>query len=96
MARGRRSAPEALRSYKLWNVLTQLGYWEMTKMRNEVRLFAYRPRISVLMPVYDPEAAWLTRTLDSVMSQTYPDWELCVCDDGSTGEHVRQTFGLYE
>jgi O-antigen biosynthesis protein len=64
-------------------------------MRNEARSFDYRPLISVVVPVYNPEQKWLELALDSVMSQIYPHWELCVCDDGSTREHVREVLSRY-
>lgn len=92
----RGSVPDALRRYEMWSSLTHVGAWEMTRMRNEVAHLSYKPKISVLLPVHDPDRRWLERALDSVMSQAYPHWELCVCDDGSTREHVRELLDLYE
>lgn len=39
-------------------------------------------RISVLIPVYNA-AEYLTRCLDSILAQTYSDWEVIAVDDGS-------------
>lgn len=39
-------------------------------------------RISVLIPVYNA-AAYLARCLDSIIAQTYSDWEVIAVDDGS-------------
>jgi hypothetical protein len=44
----------------------------------------YTPLVSVLMPVHDTEPILLRATVESVRRQTYPHWELCICDDGST------------
>jgi glycosyltransferase involved in cell wall biosynthesis len=45
-----------------------------------------RPRlISIITPAYN-RAKTLGRTLDSYLSQTYPDWECLLVDDGSTDE----------
>ncbi|MGD1032626.1 MAG: glycosyltransferase [Opitutaceae bacterium] len=47
------------------------------------------PKISVLMPVFDPDEKWLARAIKSVRAQTYPNWELCIADDASTKPGVR-------
>lgn len=41
------------------------------------------PFFSVLIPVYNVEK-WLPQCIDSVLRQTYSDWELVLVDDGST------------
>lgn len=41
------------------------------------------PSITVVVPVYRPRPWYLTRCIESVLAQTYPNWELCLCDDGS-------------
>ena len=43
------------------------------------------PAISVVMPVYNG-ARFLTRAIESVRNQAFPDWELLVVDDGSTDD----------
>ena len=40
------------------------------------------PRVSVIIPSYN-RADLLAETLDSLITQTYPDWEALVVDDGS-------------
>ena len=41
------------------------------------------PMISVLMPVFNSEAT-LSRSIHSILSQDYPNFELIIIDDGST------------
>jgi len=41
------------------------------------------PRFSVTVPAYNAEAT-LAETLDSIQAQTFGDWEVVICDDGST------------
>lgn len=41
------------------------------------------PLVSVVIPVYNTEK-YIVETIDSVISQTYGEWELLLVDDGST------------
>lgn len=50
------------------------------------------PLISVLMPVYNPEPAWLEAAIDSVSQQVYPHWQLCIADDCSTDPEVHSVL----
>ena len=43
------------------------------------------PKISILMGIYNC-AATLPEAIDSILAQTFPDWELIMCDDGSSDE----------
>ena len=52
--------------------------------------FSYRPLVSIVMPVYRPALRDLDRAIASVRAQHYPDWRLCVCDDGSGDPAVRE------
>ena len=40
------------------------------------------PKISIIIPVYQAEA-FLSRCLDSIVNQTFQDWECILIDDGS-------------
>lgn len=42
-----------------------------------------QPSISIAIPAYNAEAT-LSQTVESVRCQTFHDWELVICDDGST------------
>ena len=46
----------------------------------------HRPVISLIVPVYNVPARFLEACVASVRAQSYPFWELCLCDDASTDE----------
>ena len=43
------------------------------------------PLVSVIIPVYNG-AATIDRALKSVFDQTFTDYEIVICDDGSTDD----------
>jgi GT2 family glycosyltransferase/glycosyltransferase involved in cell wall biosynthesis len=48
-----------------------------------------QPVLSIVMPVYNAEPRWLALAIDSVRSQLYQNWELCIADDASTSPTIR-------
>ena len=55
-----------------------------SNFETEIAAFPYRPTISILCPVYNVEPKWLQVAVESVRSQLYDRWELCLADDAST------------
>ena len=50
--------------------------------------------ISIIMPVYNPPAAWLIEAIESVLAQWCSRWELICVNDCSTEPHVAQILAL--
>ena len=67
---------------------------DLRRLRDEMATFGYKPLITLLMPVSNVE--WLERSLDSVVDQVYPNWELCVCCDEDIEERIRGTLSRYQ
>lgn len=71
---------------------------DRTRLREEASGFKYRPLVSVLLTVSGQHAGHLEETLDSVVDQVYPNWELRVCVGNPSvpdGE-LKSTLSLYE
>jgi glycosyltransferase involved in cell wall biosynthesis len=65
------------------------GVWQRPAALQPIalRILPDRPLVSVLVSNYN-YASYLAETIESVLRQTYPHWELIVCDDGSTDNSV--------
>lgn len=57
--------------------------------------FRYNPVISILVPVYNTNPAYLRETIESVKQQIYPHWELCLADDHSKKEETKAALREY-
>lgn len=51
------------------------------------------PLISIIIPTYN-RAHLISETLDSIIAQTYTNWECIIVDDGST-DHTEETVAEY-
>jgi len=49
------------------------------------KVYCKEPLLSIIMPVYNCEK-YVSHAIQSVIDQTYRNWELFVCDDGSSDE----------
>ncbi|HUB93400.1 MAG TPA: glycosyltransferase family 2 protein [Verrucomicrobiae bacterium] len=77
-------------SYALWladNYPDAIALYEANK---DNKAFKYRPLISILTPTYNTNIEHLIECIRSVQSQIYDNWELCIVDDASPNDEVRQ------
>jgi glycosyltransferase involved in cell wall biosynthesis len=65
-------------------------------MKRDWQQFRYQPTISIVVPVYNPDRAFLAAAIESVLAQIYPHWELCLADDQSSQPHVREVLEHYQ
>ncbi|MDB4947323.1 MAG: glycosyltransferase, partial [Labilithrix sp.] len=52
------------------------------------------PRVSITIPAYNHER-FVGRTIESVLAQTFTDWELIICDDASA-DRTLDVIARYE
>lgn len=53
-------------------------------------------KLSVLLPVYNTRSDWLTVAIESVLNQTYREFELLLLNDGSTNPDTLATLAAFE
>ena len=54
------------------------------------------PKVSVLLPVYNTKEAYLRECIESILQQSYRDFELIIINDASTDAHVETVINSYD
>ncbi len=92
--------PEKVRARRAARLNRSLEYetWITMLEANESydEKFEYNPKISILVPVYNVLDRHLIPCIESVLNQVYTNWELCLADDCSSWDSVRETLAKYE
>ncbi len=70
------------RDYHKWIRINERR--DADEIKTHLEGFRLRPRISVIVPIYNVAPKWLERCIRSVESQYYENWELCLYDDASS------------
>lgn len=79
--------------YPEWYALTKTTDEELEAQRKTV--FDYRPKMSVVIPAYKTPERYLSAMLDSLLAQTYGNWEVCIADGSPKGEGVERVLKRY-
>jgi GT2 family glycosyltransferase len=82
-------------TYEKWIEQNRSTQGDILAAKRQIEQWHDRPKFSVIMPVYNIQAQWLERAIQSVLNQIYPDWELCIADDASTVPDVRKVLSRY-
>ncbi len=72
--------------YQLWQ--QQHEHYQIKAMQTMIAEWTNLPLISIIVPVYNIDIDWLNQCIHSVFNQSYPNWELCIHDDGSTDPRI--------
>ncbi len=82
------SPKKELDNYQTWcekNMWNSQKYWALKDRLKGKRL----PKLSVIMPVYNPPMKFFKLALNTIEEQVYENWELCIADDCSTEPALR-------
>ncbi|MDO4466273.1 MAG: glycosyltransferase family 2 protein [Bacillota bacterium] len=75
------------KAYARWFEATKVSEEELAKQR--AVQFAYAPKISIIVATFNTKESYLKEMIDSVVEQSYSNWELCI-GDGSTNDSVEK------
>ena len=81
--------------YDPFNRVEYNKWLEENKEDVEIEKFKYNPLISIVIPVYNVKREYLSECLDSILNQTYENFEVCLVDDCSTKEETKETLEEY-
>lgn len=71
--------------YEKWFNATKVKEEELREQRSTH--FEYEPKISIIVATFNTKESYLKEMIDSVVDQSYSNWELCI-GDGSTNDSV--------
>lgn len=77
----------------LWN--NHPRPWQLETMSAHWQEFSHRPSFSIILPVYDPDPHFLATAIESVLTQAYPQWQLCIWMDGPQPSQVQRILEAY-
>ena len=79
--------------YAEWYEKTKPTEEELAAQRTAV--FDFMPKLSIIIPAYKTPERFLREMLDSILNQTYTNWEICVADGSPRGEGVERILKRY-
>jgi Predicted glycosyltransferases len=79
--------------YNAWFRRIRVTKDELLAQRNHN--FSYRPLISLIVPVFNTPADFLNEMIQSVISQSYENWELCIADGSDESSDARKIVKKY-
>lgn len=81
--------------YPEWIAENEPSREELIQQKEISKKFSYSPCISIITPVYNTSPNILTRTIQSVLDQTYENWEFCIVDGNSENPDVKDIINRF-
>lgn len=79
--------------YEVWFEEHKVTAEELENQRGQT--FAWEPKISIIVPVYRTPIRYLEEMVDSVISQSYQNWELCIADGSGGDQEITDRMKRY-
>ena len=89
----KRAVDKTGKPYEEWYEENRVTEEELQKQRETV--FEKQPLISIVVPTYKTPIHFLREMMDSVVNQSYSNWELCIADGSEGDVKVEQELERY-
>lgn len=81
-------------AYQAWINKNEPNYRELSAQRKN--RFKYEPKISILTSAFNANEQFLKDLLESVLNQTYTNWELCIASGRSEDKSIHRILREYK
>ena len=78
------------------NQSSYIKWFEENNKKISYKKFAYNPLFSFIIPTYNVSKKYLSECIDSLLSQSYTNFEICIADDCSSLKETIDTLKEYE
>ena len=82
--------------YNPFDVIEYNEWLKVFEKESEYTKQDYEPLISIVIPVYNISKEYLSKCLDSILNQSYQNFEICLSDDCSTKKETLKTLEEYK
>ncbi len=82
-------------AYQQWIKNNEPDATALAWQKRRAAKLAYSPLISILTPIFNTDEIVFEKMVESVLAQTYGNWELCLVDGNSTAQHIRPMLEKY-
>jgi GT2 family glycosyltransferase len=81
--------------YSIWLKTNEFNKQMRKKSLDKISRFQYKPKISIILPIYDADKKYLKNTINSIIQQVYRNWELFLVSDTSTKKNIQKILHKY-
>ena len=82
--------------YRKWILKNEPNQSMLAEQLASSKYFLYRPLISIVTPVYNTPIEIIRATIESVISQTYENWQLCIANGSPDAKSLSSILDEYQ
>jgi hypothetical protein len=80
------------RNYQLWTSKHELNKHDIHSIKQEIEAAPHKPTLSIVLPVFHLDETCLLSTINSVLNQLYPFWQLCLLNNTQSSDDALPTL----